>query len=421
MAKGSVAERANPRGAISAVRGMPTFQALHSSNYRLLWIGMVGNSMSLWMEMVARSWLVWQLTESGLALGLVNLLRASPFLIFGLISGVAADRMDKRRLLLVTQSITMSIHFVTAALILSGLIQLWQVYLTAFVAGISMSFEQPNRQSLIPQLVEPTDLMNGVALSTMAMNTSRILGPALAGFLIGVIGVGGVYVFQGLTYVGVIAMTAMLRMPGRLEDEQRQSAVADLKEGFTYVVKNPVILGLMIVAQVPMVFGMPYTTILPVFADKVLNLGASGLGLLLSATGVGALAGAATIATLGSLKRRGLILLGSLFIFGAFLIAFGFSTSLYLSLALMSVVGITFSSYMAINTATLLEFSPPALHGRVMAIYLLNRGLTPIGAVIAGAVTDGLGAPVAMAFMGTVCVLLASGMGVAMPQVRQIS
>lgn len=419
MARGTVTE-SNGTGMVGAIRSLSTFRALRSANFRLLWAGMLGNSMSLWMEQVARSWLVWQLTGSGLALGLVNFFRAIPFLIFGVVGGVAADRLDKRRLLLVTQSITMSLHFLMAVLIFSGVIQLWQVYLTAFLAGTSMSFEQPNRQSLIPQLVEPDELMNAVALNTMVRNGSRIVGPAVAGVLIAIVGMGGVYLLQGLAYLGVVSMTWMLKVPPRPERDRAQSVLADLKEGLTFMGRNPTVLGLMIVALVPMVFGMPYTTILPVFADRILGMDASGLGLLFSSTGLGALAGSIAIATLGSLKRRGRILLTALFLFGFSLVALSFSNWLYLSMLFVAGVGIANTSYMAINNTTLLELTPPALQGRVMAVYLLDRGLTPLGAVLAGVMTDTLGAPLALSFMGAVCVVLAVGMAIAVPQVRRI-
>lgn len=419
MAPGNLAPTDAP-ARFAVLRRIQTFDALRYPDYRLLWFGMFGNSMSLWMETVARSWLVWELTGSGLALGLVNFFRAIPFLTFGLVSGVAADRVDKRRLLLVTQTVTMSIHFLMAALIFSHVIELWQVYVTALLAGISMSFEQPNRQSLIPQLVERDNLVNAVALNTMVMNVSRILGPTLAGLLIGFVGISGVYLFQGITYVGVIIMTFMLSVPPRPARDGQKSAIADLKEGFAYVGKNSAVLGLLIVALVPMIFGMPYTTVLPVFADKVLHTGASGLGLLLSGSGLGALAGSIAIATLGNLRRRGLLVLAFLFLFGVFLIAFSFATSLQIALLLLAGVGITFTSYMAINNATLLQMSPSGLHGRIMAIYLLDRGLTPLGAVMAGALTDAVGSPFVLAFMGTLCVLLALAMGFVLPQVRDI-
>ncbi len=405
---------------LANIRNGKAFQSLRNRDYRLLWIGQVGHSASLWVETVARSWLIWQLTDSATLLAVVHLMRALPMLGLGLFAGVAADRVDKRKLLIICKTATLVNKVVLATLIVTGVIEVWQVLLSAFLMGGSMSFEQPVRTALIPSLVKEDELANAIALNSAAMNVTRLVGPAVAGLLIAPLGIGGVYYVAAGVYVVAIVCTIMMRVPPVIVRLARTSMWADMGEALRYIYKEKTILTLMLLALLPMVFGQPYMTLMPIFADRVLNIGASGLGLLYSAIGVGGFIGVLLIAALGKIPRKGLLILLMVFLSGIFLMVFSQSTWIPLSLVSVAVVGFVITGSRVLTNIGLLEIAPPELHGRVMGFYMLDRGLMPLGAMIVGPLADAIGAPLTVLIMGSVCALLALSMGVGVPFVRRI-
>ncbi len=405
---------------LTNIRKGEAFRALHNRNYRLLWIGQVGNTSAQWVETVARSWLIWQLTGSATLLAVVQLLRAVPMLGLGLFAGVAADRFDKRRILNICNACTLLNYVVLAMLITTGVVQVWHVLLSAFLMGCSMSFEQPTRTSLVPSLVGKDELTNAVALNSAAMNINRTLGPAIAGLLIGPLGVGGIYFISAGVYVVTLIANIMLRVPPVTARVGEFSLWADFGETFRYVYREKVIFVLVLFALIPMVFGQPYVTILPIFADRVLHVGASGYGLLYSATGVGALVVILLIATLGKVPRKGFFILLGTFAFGALLMAFSQSTWFPLSLVIMAFIGFVSTAPRVLINTSLLEIPPPELCGRVMSVYTLDRGLVPLGTMLVGPLADVIGAPLALLAMGSICVLLALCVGVGVPFARRI-
>jgi MFS family permease len=412
--------RAESAGWLRTIKQGEAFRALRNRNYRLLWIGQLGHSAALWVETIARSWLIWELTGSATLLATVNLLRAIPMLILGLLAGVAADRFDKRKLLIITKSVTLVNYLVMATLITTGAVQVWHVLVSAFVMGSSMAFEQPTRTSLVPSLVGKEELTNAVALNSAAMNITRVAGPAAAGLLIAPLGVGGVYYISAGVYIGTLIATIMMRVPPMKAREVGTSAWVDLAEGFRYVYREKTILVLMILALIPMVFGMPYMTLMPIFADKILNIGASGLGWLHSASGVGALLAVFTIATLGRVNHKGFLAVIGIFAFGAFLMVFAQSTWVPLSILMMVLIGYASTAFRVLINTSLLETSPPELHGRVMAFYTLDRGLVPLGTMTVGPLADVIGAPLAELIMGGICALLAVSVGIGVRTIRRI-
>ncbi|MFC2007503.1 MFS transporter [Chloroflexota bacterium] len=412
--------RAESHGLLTAIRSGETFRALHNRNYRLLWTGMVGHSTSLWVENVARSWLIWQLTGSATLLAVVNLLRALPLLSMGLLAGVAADRFDKRKILIICQTATLVNKAVLALLIITGVIEVWQVLLSAFLMGSSMAFEQPTRTSLIPGLVGKDELGNAVALNSAAMSVTRIVGPAVAGMLIAPLGIGGVYFASAGVYLVTLTATIMLRVPPVIARIGRTTIWTDLSEAFRYVYWEKSIFYLVLLALVPMVFGMPYMTLMPIFADRVLDTGASGFGWLYSATGAGAFLAVMIVATLGRVPRKGLVVLLAIFGFGIFLIGFSQSTLLPLSLVLVAFTGFAFTGSTVLINTSLLEIAPPAMQGRVMAVYMLDRGLMPLGTMVVGPLADVIGAPSTVLIMGGICALLALSVGIGVPFVRRM-
>jgi MFS family permease len=416
-----------PVGAVArrragAIPSLTTFSSLAYRNYRLMWLGQLGHSASLWMEQVARPVLILDLTGSAFLVGLVMATRMAPMLIFGLVAGVAADRMDKRRLLLTTQAVTMATHFALAFLILAGMVEVWHVFVTAFVSGTSMSFNQPARQSLIPRLVPQEALLNAIALNTAAMNVMRIGGGALAGVLLIPLGIGGVYLMNGILFIGVMAVTWAIRVERKERPTKKKTGswLEELTEGLAFVTKGHLVyvVGL---AFILFVFGFPYQGVfVPLLAIDVLDLGDSGVGWLVATTGVGALIGSLTMATRQRFERRGLLLLAFLIIFSAALIVMSQSTWIALTMVTLLVVGAAGVSYMALTTTILLENSPPELQGRVMSVVSLDRGLVPLGAIIAGALASVLGAQTGLFIMGAVCLVLTVAAAVVSPRLRRL-
>ncbi|MFH1485666.1 MAG: MFS transporter, partial [Chloroflexota bacterium] len=353
-------------------------------------------------------------------LGLVNLFRAIPLLLLSFPSGIAADRFSKKRILMASQACTMVLHVILATLIATGAVQIWHVFLTAFLTGAAQCFIQPARQSLVPSLVNRNEIMNAIGLTAAAMNISRILGPSVAGALIGLIDIATVYYLQASVFIAVIITTAMMEVPAAKMAKATEPVLQNLAGGFSYIRKNHVVLTLLLLALIPMLFGMPYMTLMPVFADEVFGIGASGTGVLTSAPGIGALIGATAVASAGNLRRKGALLLLGAFGFGAFLLLFALSRWLFLSLAALVIVGSTSAAYITMTNTLLLTLSPSHLHGRVMSIYMMDRGLVPLGSVLAGALAAQWSAPLAVGLMGGFCALLALATALASPQVRRL-
>lgn len=419
MADHAVAAAPAPEGSPPPRRG--TFSSLQYRDYRYLWLGQVGHAGSLWMEQIVRPVLILQLTDSALMLGLVVATRMLPMLLFGLIAGALADRMHRKRILLATQTVTMSVHFITAALVLTGVIQPWHVFVTTFVSGSSMAFNQPARQSLIPLLVPRAALMNAVALNVSAINLMRILGPAIAGTLL-FVGIGQVYLLNGAVIVGVMLSTFLMHVPHEPRALNEQvSILEDLRESFRFVGRTPAVAWIIGPAMILFVFGFPYQSVfVPLFARDVLDLGDSGVGWLIAVTGVGALIGSLLLASQTTLRSRGLLLLAFLAVFSTGLIVFSRSTLLPLSIVALMATASMSTSYIALTNGLLLEISPPAMHGRVMSLMSLDRGLVPLGATIAGGLAAGLGPQDGLLIMACICLTLTAITAVAAPALRRL-
>ncbi len=421
MVEDVVAQAALTDAARGPRRLPATFASLQYRDYRYLWLGQLGHSASLWMEQIVRPVLILQLTDSALMVGLVVAARMTPMLLFGLLAGVAADRFDRKRILLTTQFVTMSIHFLMALLVLSGSIAPWHVFVTTFVSGTSMAFNQPARQSLIPKLVPKEALLNAVALNTTGLNTMRVLGPSVAGVLL-LSGIGPVYLLNGALIAGVMATTFAMRVPyERRASDGEASWLGDLRESFAFVGKNRTVLAVVGPALILFVFGFPYQSVfVPLFAKKVLDLGDAGVGALVACTGAGAIIGSLVMASQKELRRRGVLLLTFLALFSGGLLVFSRSSSLGVSiLALMATASMS-TSYMALTNSLLLELSPPELHGRIMSLMSLDRGLVPLGATIAGALASALGPQDGLAVMALVCLGLTALAAAGAPALRRL-
>jgi MFS family permease len=398
-----------------------TFSSLRHLNYRYLWSGTVLMSAGQWIQQVTLGWLLYDLTGSAVLLGALNGVRALPFLVAGPIAGVAADRMDRKKLMLNTQYALIATAIGMGTLVTSGYLEPWHLFLFTLATGMAWAFKEPVRQSLVPAMVPKHELMNAVALNSIGFNLNKVLGPALGGVLIAAFGAAGNFFVQSVAYAGVLLMICWMRVPPASGEARKSSALANLKEGFAYVWSNPTVLAIMALAYVPRVFAVPYQTLMPVFQKDVLGVGPEGLGLLMAAPGAGAVLAVLLLASAGNrTRRKGLLLLWSLIFLGTFLILFSRTTSFLLALFMLVGVGSFQIAFMATTNTLLQLLVPDALRGRVMSLYMLDRGLMPAGALAAGVAAHVIGAPATVAAMGGVVIVLALLISWRVPVLRKI-
>lgn len=385
-----------------------TFSSLRHANYRYLWFGTLFMSAGQWIQQVTLGWLVYDLTGSAVLLGVLNGVRVLPFLVASPVGGVAADRMDRRKLILINEYVLMITAFGMGGLVASGLLQVWHLFVFTLITGVAWAFVDPVRQTLIPMLVPKRDLMNAVALNSAAFNLTKVFGPSLGGLLIVVFGAGGNFFVQGAAYLAVLFSVYWMAVPPTPPEARQSSVLANLKEGLDYVWSNPAVFALMATALVPRIFAIPYQTLMPVFQKDVLKVGPEGLGILLAAPGLGAILSGLMLATLANrIRHQGLLLLGSLILDGIMLNLFSRTTSFPLAILALVGVGACQITYMATTNTMLQMIVPDALRGRVMSIYSLDRGLMPAGALMAGVSAHWIGAPATVSYMGMVVILLA--------------
>ena len=375
----------------------------------------------MWMEQIARPVLILQLTDSALQVGLVVAARMGPQLIFGLPAGVIADRFDRKRIMLAAQVVTTSTYFVLAALVLTDAVEAWHVFALAAVTGTSLVFNQTSRQALIPQIVPSEHVLNAVALNMIALNLMRVAGPAVAGLLL-LSGIGPVYLLSGLLGLGAIVFVSVMDLPPPSRSvEEQPSWSEDLREGLRFVVRNPAVLAVLGPPLIMFVFGVPYLNVfVPLFAKEVLDLGDSGVGALVAAAGAGALVGSFFMASRERLPQRGLLLLVFIALFSIALLIFSRSTLLGVSIVALMAAASMSTSFMALTNSLLLELSPPEMHGRVMSLMSLDRGLIPVGAIVAGALAASLGPQDGLLVMASVSLGLTVLAAIAAPALRRV-
>jgi MFS family permease len=403
---------------------LQTFRALHYRNFRLLWISLIVSSVGTWMQIVAQSLLVLQITHgSALALGIVALAQSLSFFLFALIGGSVADQVDKRRFLLITQSLSMCLAFLLGVLTLTGVIQVWMVVLLAFCSGTVLSFDQPTRSSLIPMLVPRKDLMNAISLQSTVFNGAAVLGPALAGITIGLLanaghsvglagplaGYGGNFLLNGISFFGVLFVLYFIRVPQEAIEqgtEKRGPMLDSIRAALGAVRRDPALPWVLSGYGALLFFGPSNTLILPIFATQILHLNAFQLGLLFSAAGLGTLIGALIVASLGDFKYKGLLLLVSLFLWTSALIVFAFSRVLWLSLLALLLFGISQNGVGATVITLAQTRVAPQMRGRVMSLNtLLVMGVRPLGDFPASGMIALVGGPLTV----IVCALIVGG------------
>ena len=405
----------------SARRRFHTFASLRHLDYRYLWTGTLMMSAGQWVQQVTLGWLLYDLTGNSMLLGALNGLRALPFLVTGPMAGVAADRMDRRKLLLYTQWALILTALAMGALVASPFLHVWHIFLFTLITGIAWTITEPVRMSMIPAAVPKEDLANAVALNSGGFNLMKVIGPALGGALIAWFGAAENFFVQAIAYSGVLAMIYLMHIPPHRADAKHATALANLKEGFAYVWSTPAVLALLTLAYVPRIFAVPYQTLMPVFQKDVLKIGPEGLGLLMAAPGVGAVIAVLMLASLGHrIKRQGLLLVGSIVVLGGFLIFFSQITWFPLALVTLVIVGM-FQMFFLASTATILQLIvPDELRGRVLSLYMLDRGFMPLGALFAGTTAHFIGAPLTVATMGAAVIVMTLLVAWRVPAIRTL-
>jgi MFS family permease len=394
------------------------WRALRHRNFQLFFSGQLISLIGTWMQNIAQAWLVYRLTGSALLLGSVGFAGQIPVFLFAPIGGIAADRLNRRTIVIATQTASMLLAFILAGLTLYNVVQVWQIFVLAALLGVVNAFDIPGRQSFLVDMVGKEDLMNAIALNSSMFNGARVIGPAIAGILVAKIGEGWCFFANGVSYIAVIIGLLLMRVlsPPRAFGA---SPLEHMMEGFRFVNRTAPIRALLLLLGVVSLVGMPYVVLMPIFADQILHGGARGLGILMGATGVGALLGALTLAFRQGVKGLGRWVAWCCAGFGLSLIVFALSRNFWLSVILLLPVGYTMMLQMACSNTLIQVMVPDALRGRVMAVYsMMFMGMAPIGALLGGAIAERLGAPVTVAIGGLASLLGAGWFAMQLPKIR---
>ena len=393
------------------------FSALHNPRYRRYWLGNLAAVSGQQMLFVAQGWLVYDLTQSPLALGYTGLVAAVPAITLNLLGGVMADRMDPRRVIMATQTGTALLIAGLATLTALGVVEVWHVLVVAFFSGALQAFNNPARQSIFPQLIERKDLMNAVSLNSMIWQGSRVIAPAIGGIIVATAGIAAAIYVCSLGAMAMVFACSGLQFQAVVR-EHKESVVKDLAAGLGYIRDNSLFAFLIGMSFFTSFFGQGPQNLMPIFARDIFELGPSGLGFLLSTMGVGSFLGILVIGYLGDYERKGLLIVGGATALGASLILFSISSFLPLALVTLFCCGLFHQIFQVSLQSTLQLRVPDELRGRVMGVYGMTHQVGPLGAFQAGALADFLGAPATVAIGGAALIAFALGVGSTSGQVR---
>lgn len=411
------------RGGIS-LHNLRTFSSLHNPVYRLYYCAMLGQMASMNMQQVARSLLVYRLTGSPVILGILALSHAAPLLFLSLFGGVIADRVQKKYVLIAGQISSAAVSLGVALALTFGYLSVdragswWILVVASLLQGTIMGLMMPSRQAMVAEIVGEEQLMNALALNNLGMNTLRLTAPALAGFLIDFIGFQAIYYAMTGMYIMAVFFISCMPQTGTITI-RGQGALADLKAGLQYVRHEPTILLILVFTLFVAVLSMPYMFLMPIFVDDILKVGATGMGVLISVSGIGAITGSIVLASLPN-KKRGAILLVSALITGVALAGFSFSNSWYLSLAMMVFVGLGGAGRMTLGNALLQYYVADNYRGRVMSLYMMEFGLVSFGTFFASLLTENIGVQWSVGGFALVLVVLCLLSMVFLPRMRKL-
>ena len=381
-----------------------TFASLRHRNFRLFFSGQLISLIGTWMQNTALGWLVYQLTDSKMLLGVVAAVGSAPMMLFSVWGGSVADRHSKRRIVLCTQTGMMLTAFALAALVWTGHIRPWHILVLAALGGLAMAFDMPARQAFMVEMTSREDLMNAISLNSSVVNGARVIGPPIAGLIMARAGIATCFFLNGLSFLAVIAGLWLMRLPKFVPPARPDSAWAHAVEGFTYVWHHRRMRTLLILFAIVGIFGWSYSVLMPAFARDLLKVGQTQYGIMLGANGVGALLGALTVATAGHRLSRRWLVLGGLWVFSAMLLLLALFSNYILALIFLAVAGWGMLLFFS-TTNTLLQLgSSDAMRGRVMGIWaLIFGGMTPLGGLEAGTLSHYLGIQTAVAIGALIC------------------
>jgi MFS family permease len=412
--------RVKPAGAADS--GVPfMLRALRYRNYRLFFGGQIVSLLGTWITTTATSWLVYRLTHSAVLLGLVGFAGQFPAFLLGPFAGILVDRWDRRKLLVGTQTVSMLQSFLLAALTLSGRVTIEAIVLLSIVQGLVNAFDMPGRQSFVIALIEnKADLGNAIALNSSMVNVARLLGPSIAGAVIAATSEGWCFLIDGVSYVGVIAALVLMRVPARAASA-RPRALEQFMEGVRYAFGFSPIRSIMLLLALVSLVGVPYSVLMPIFASTVYHGGPHTLGLLMTASGAGALIGALWLARRRSVVGLGRLIVVASALFGTGLTAFSFSRMLWLALPCLVVAGFGFMVQMAASNTIIQTIVDDAKRGRVMSFYMMAfLGTAPFGSLMAGWLSSRIGAPHTLLVGGISCLAGAAWFAFRLPALRAL-
>jgi MFS family permease len=405
------------------------FHSLYIRDFRFLWFSNLCASFAMQMQGIARGWLIYDMTNSAMALAWVMLSFMLPSFIFSLFGGVLADRLHKKPIMIVSQLLNTVATALLAYIVYSGDVTFWHFIYIGLFNGTVLSFSMPARSAVIPEVVGKDNLVNAMALQSATFNLSRILGPALAGVLIAVFaagdttstyGVGIVFfIIAGLYFASVLG-TLMLHYVGEPSEREKKTPFEDIKEGFRYMRDEKLILGLLIMGFVPFTFGWSVSFLLPAFNKDVLGGGPDDLGLLMTGIGAGALAGSLILARLGDFSGKGRVMFISAYFWAASVAMFALSTNLYLAIVVGAVTGLFSALLGSLNMSVVQMAIPQEIRGRVMSIMMMSHGLMPLGVLPVSALAEFVGIDAALMFSAVMLALSMILLGYFFPDLKRI-
>jgi MFS family permease len=420
-----------PRARLEKVRALPSIQmprgltattlrALRHRNFRLFFIGQVISVIGTWMESVAQAWLIYRLTGSSVLLGTMTFAGQIPILLLAPLGGHMADRHSRHRIIVITQIASMAVALTLAWLTLTNRILIWELFTLGSLYGIINAFDMPARQSFLIEMVGKEDLINAIALNSTMFSSARMLGPAIAGVLVAAVGEGWCFFANGISYIAVIAGLLMMRLaPFERHPSTEESPIDNIRGGFSYVNRTRPVRALVTRIGVISFAGLPFATLLPIFAQEILHAGSGGFGLLMSCFGFGSLAAALWLASRSGLAGLSKWLAVGALCFPVALAGFAFSKNLWLSGLLLFVAGLTLLVQAGASNTLIQSMVPDHYRGRVMAVYSMSWvGLNPFGAMVAGFVAARLGAPDTILLGAVACLISAITFALRVPTFR---
>ena len=416
--------RPNPPSAPDPARkkALPkAFTALQHRNYRLFFIGQLISVAGTWMQSIAQGWLVYQISQSEFSLGLVGFAGAIPVLLVSPWGGVLADIMPKRTLMVITQTASMLNAFLLAVLTFTGVVQVWHIIALAAVSGLINAFDAPARQSFVVDLVGREDLTNAIAMNSMMFNGARVIGPAIGGVILAVLGAGWCFLVNGLTFLAVIAGLLMMRISRPAVPPRIHHPLQQLKDGVRYAASRQDIVGLLLLSSILGIFGISYSSQLPAYVDQVYHVDATGYGIISAAVGLGAVSGAFLVAQFHDRLHRGPLLFYSNIIYASLLLVFSINPYFPLALVIAFGLGVCFMLQMnSLNSLLQLRVSDQ-MRGRVLSLYTLTFfGLSPFGSLLVGTLAEQWSLTGTVALAAVITAVLSITVYIRIPELRKL-